>query len=145
MHKSNTDSSELEGSDDMDPAPSPAPRLANQNVNVPDGMVSIRFLCLTEEKKCCGCCNCCCCKDSVYLHQHQIVLPEDTTVDQFLDVATRKVGSETRYTTCTVNGLFHLRRNDPIGPTIKSYKYLESPLLSLSYSTPVDKSCCLLI
>lgn len=138
MHKSSTDSSELEGSEDMDSDPPPKPtsrnasRNANQTVNVPDGMVSIRFHCLTTDKKCCSCCNCCCCKSNIYLHQHQIVLPEDTTVDQFLHIAARKVGAAKSYSRCTVNGLFRLRNSDPIGPTIKSYRYLESPLLSLS-------------
>lgn len=134
---SKEDSSELEGIEQDDP-----PLLSpNQNVNVPDGMVSIRFACFTEEKACCaGCCNS---KDKLYLHMHQIVLPEDTTVDQFLTIASRKVGAEQKYTICRVNGDFRLRMNDPIGPTIKSYEYIESPILGLG--APAEKCCCLLI
>ncbi|KAK8896234.1 hypothetical protein M9Y10_014129 [Tritrichomonas musculus] len=135
MHKSNSDSSELENSDQMEPLISPP----NQNANVPDGMVSVRFACFTNEKSCCSCCM----NDITYLHRHQIVLPEDTTVEQFLSYASRMVGTDKEYSICKVNGIFKLRSSDPIGPTLKSYEYIESPILGLAI--PAEKSCCLLI
>ena len=140
-----TDSSDLEVSDQGEPLLNPT----SKNVSVPDGMVSIRFYCHTEEKKCCGCCNCCCCKDKVYAHQHQIVVPEDTTVAQFMSIASRKVGSPNTYNICHIivrdEGAFLLRDDDPVGPIIKSYRYFDSPLLTLSYVGITEKSCCLLI
>lgn len=132
MHRAKV---ENEQNDQMEPLLIPP----NQNVNVPDGMVSVRFACITNEKSCCSCCS----NDVSYLHQHQIVLPENTTVDQFLSMASSMVGADQKYTICKVNGIFSLRLSDPIGPTIKSYEYIESPILGLG--VPAEKSCCLLI
>ena len=134
---------ELEALDQQEPLLNPASQ------NVPEGMVSVRFFCHTEEKKCCGCCDCCCCKDKVYLHQHQIVLPEDTTVGQFMKIASRKVGADKTYNICGVvtsdEGSFILRDEDPVGPIIKSYRYFSTPPLGLSRVEITEKHCCLLI
>ena len=134
MHKSKVGSSAFVENEQTEPLLYPP----NQNVNVPEGYVSVRFACLTSEKA-----SCCSSDDTLYLHQHQIVLPETATVDQFLTIATRMVDSSERFTSGRVNGVFRLRPNDPIGPTIKSYRYFESPVLRLG--VPAKESCCLLI
>ncbi|KAK8836250.1 hypothetical protein M9Y10_039882 [Tritrichomonas musculus] len=138
MHKSRVGASGFAENQQMEPLLYPP----NQNVNVPDGYVSVRFTCSTSETTT----SCCSSEETKYYHQHQIILPENTTVDQFLMIAARKVNSSEPFSGCRVRGIYKLRPNDPIGPTVKSYQYFESPVFSLDGSyVPAKQSCCLLV
>lgn len=126
-HKRKVDSSELEGLDEND-----------ELLQTPiDGMVSIRFVCVTDA----GCCSCC--TGPSYFNFHHIVLPETTKVSEFLTIASNMVGAKDQYTIGRVNGIFSLRNNDPIGPTLRSYEWIESPFVALGIEK--NDCCCLMI
>lgn len=135
MHKDKVDSTAFEPNTQSEPLL----YQPYQNAEVPKGMVSIRFSCFTSESACCPCKD-----DKVILHQHQIVLPEMTTVSSFISIASSKVMASEKFDRCTLNG-FELRDSDPIGPTIKSFECFESPVVILRKDEIVEKPCCLLI
>lgn len=131
--------SELEDIDDQEPLLEDTP---------PEGMVSVRFQCLTLKEACCACdsCACCpCCADTIYHHQYQIVVPENCSVLQFCQIASKHVSAADTYSICKLNGVYRLRMDDPIGPTIRSYEWIESPVLVLSVPQPDECCCCLMI
>ncbi|KAK8836249.1 hypothetical protein M9Y10_039881 [Tritrichomonas musculus] len=112
------------------------PLLEQPNLNSSPGLVSVRF-CVYQEAGCCPSLFSCCrakTEDAI-----QAVVPDTTTVGQFLQIVNETNRPKNEYTIATIAG-FRLRNEDLIAPTIKSFERFESPIVIV----PKD-SCCLLI
>ena len=115
----------------------------------PNTYVSVRFYCETLQKGCCNgafnsCGYCACCRDTILVHRHQIVVPENTTVGELCQIATRMVNAEETYNICKLNSVYRLLKDDPLGPTLRAYEWVESPILELTLAKP-EECCCLMV
>lgn len=113
------------------------PLLAQQQVDPTADKVSVRF-CVHQNPCCLNKCIPCCCKGK-YLDEIQIVVPETTTVGEFLQIASDVNKPKDPYTSAFING-YQLTHDDLIAPTIRSFENFASPIV-VSPKEP----CCLLI
>ncbi|KAK8836647.1 hypothetical protein M9Y10_037583 [Tritrichomonas musculus] len=112
------------------------PLLAQPNPNSTDNLISVRFCVYKDELCCCPIFSCCkaSTEDAV-----QIVVPETTTVGQFLQIVNETNNPKKEYSIALIAG-FRLRNEDLLAPTIRSFERFEAPIVVV----PKD-SCCLLI
>lgn len=107
-----------------------------QSPHSTDDLIAVRF-CVFKEAACdCPCRLCSCCKNYVY-RATQIVVPNTTTVGEFIQILNGMHHPEKEYTACSIAG-FRLRNDDLLAPTIKSFEKFESPLVVV----PEGSSCC---
>lgn len=113
------------------------PLLAQSQASPAAGKVSVRF-CYHQNAGCFHSILPCCCNGKD-LNANQIVVPDTTTVGEFLQRVSEINNAKEPYTMAFING-YQLTNDDLIAPTVRSYEYFESPILV----TPKD-ACCLLI
>ncbi|KAK8836645.1 hypothetical protein M9Y10_037581 [Tritrichomonas musculus] len=112
------------------------PLLAEPQVNPTAGLVSVRF-CILQGAGCCPFFPCCKAKK---LDATQIVVPETTTVEQFLRMVSQINGASEPYSIALIDD-YQLSNEDYIAPTIRSFENFESPIVVV----PKEPPCCLLI
>ena len=79
-------------------------------------MVSVRF-CVHRDPCCCYiCCPTCKCCQEQFENATQIVVPETTTVEEFLHTINRMFSPKTEYAAAFING-YQLKNSDLIAPT----------------------------
>ena len=105
-------------------------------------VVSVRFA-VSYGECCCysmvssiPCCSCC---GMHYKDEKQVVVPDTTTVGEFLRIVNRLNNAKEPYVCAFIDG-YQLRESDLVAPTIRSYEKFESPMIVV----PAPK-CCLLI
>lgn len=113
------------------------PLLAQPQVNPTDGMVSVRF-CVRQGAGRCPIFPCC--KAKIF-DSTQIVVPETTTVEQFLRIVSQINGAVEPYSIALIDG-YQLSLEDLIAPTIRSFENFESPIVVVPKEPPC---CCLLV
>lgn len=106
------------------------------------GIVSVRFAvavgecCCYNFVRCLPCCSCC---GVHYKDEKQLVVPDTTTVGEFLNIVNRLNNAKEPYIAAFI-GDYQLRESDLVAPTIRSYEKFESPMIVVPSS-----QCCLLI
>lgn len=111
--------------------------LLSQQDDPTAGKVSVRF-CVHQEEGCCPNCCWCCCRERYY-NAVQIVVPDTTTVGEFLHIVSELNGAKTEYSMAFINN-FQLTNSDLIAPTIRSFENFASPIVVVP-----KEGCCLLI
>lgn len=103
--------------------------------------VSVRF-CVHRDPCCCYiCCPTCKCCQEQFENATQIVVPETTTVEEFLRTINRMFSPKTEYAVAYIHG-YQLKNSDLIAPTIRSFEKFEAPIVIV----PKDTCCsCLLV
>lgn len=112
------------------------PLLSNQQVNSTAGTVSVRF-CVHKPAGCCP--SICCCNREEFINATQVVVPDTTTVGEFLRIVNEINQPKNEYTFASING-FQLHNNDLIAPTIRSFEKFAAPIVIVP-----KEACCLLI
>ena len=106
--------------------------------------VSVKFCVYTAEGSCYTCCSCCPCGDCCAPSREdatQIVVPDTTTVDEFLRIVTRMNNPKTEYTAAFIDQ-YQLRGSDLVAPTVRSFEKFASPVLIVPKGR---NNCCLLV
>lgn len=144
----------------MDPNQYPQPAYQPQGYETPaqqapapvqqgvvDGMVAIAFTRYYEQSSCAACCESCCpccssCCDQDKLGAMTVVVPENTTVKQFIKIAKKALGDEDQDNSIVYLDCQKLRPDDLIAPTVLAYKYFRFPVLQIS--GPPQNACNLI-
>ena len=113
------------------------PLLSQRKVDPTADKVSVRF-CVHQKPGCLNSCCSCCCKGKIE-DEVQIVVPETTTVQEFLQITAEVNKPKEPYTGAFING-YQLNPDDLIAPTIRSFENFESPIV-----VAPKEPCCLLI
>lgn len=113
------------------------PLLPSQPIDPTAGKISVRF-CVSQEAGCLNSCCSFCCKAKI-LNAVQLVVPDTTTVGEFLHMLNEMFKPKEEYDIALING-FQLSRDDLLAPTIRSFENFDSPIVVYP-----KKACCLLI
>lgn len=119
------------------------PLLQPTSINSTDGLISVRFWVHKDScwpMDCCKdrCCTCCYSCREVIENATQIVVPNTTTVGEFLHIVSQQSNKE--FTAAFIEGC-RLKNEDLIAPTINSFIKFRVPIVVV----PKDQCCCLLI
>ena len=103
------------------------PLLAQPPANLTPGLVSVRF-CVHKDAGCCPWIfKCDCCQEKIE-NAVQIVVPDTTTVGEFLHIVSQMGNAKEEYGMAFIND-FQLNNNDLIAPTIRSFEKFTSPIV----------------
>lgn len=114
------------------------PLLANSPHST-DHLISVRF-CVFKEADCnCPCACSSCCRDYI-TDATQIVVPNTTTVGEFIHILNETNSPSKEYKAAFIKN-FRLRNEDLLAPTIRSFEKFEAPIIIV----PQESGCCCLL